>query len=204
MAIRPGPPSVLLPALALAFVGATTAPAVNLPHEESVAQGRGEPGESRPAPRLLESTLRAPAYRLWEAAGFGAEKSERAAWVVEDAAREARWLAWPNARGYLRARWEGPIPPSVVAIVHTHPAIVDPKPSEQDVETARRLGVPVYTVSRSGIWKAVPEGSVVRVDDARWWSGCRSGACDATRDPDFRSARGLSDPRNLGEESAYP
>jgi hypothetical protein len=204
MSHRPLRHGLRVPALAAALAAAAAAPAVNLPHEETPARARGASGEARPAPRLLESSLRAPAYRLWEASGFGNERSERAAWVVEDGAAGVRWLAWPNGRRYLRARWEGPVPENVVAIVHTHPAVVDPKPSEQDVETARQLGVPVYAVSRTGIWKAAPDGSVVPVDDGRWWSACRSGACDAVRDPDFRSARGPSGPRNLGPESAYP
>jgi len=130
--------------------------------------------------------------------------SERAAWVLDGDAAGTRWLAWPDGRRYLRARWDGPVPANAVAIVHTHPAMVDPKPSEQDIDTARRLGVPVYTVSRSGIWKAIPDGSVVPVDHSRWWNGCRSGACDEAQDPDFRSARGPSSPRNFAPESAYP
>jgi hypothetical protein len=167
----------------------------------------------RPSPELvlalalLEGTLRAPAYRLWEAASFGHESGERAAWVLKDDAGRVRWLAWPSDRQYLRAHWGGAVPADAVAIVHTHPAVVDPKPSQQDVETARRLRLPVYTVSRGGIWKAVPDGSVVSVDDARWWSACRAGACDETRHPEFRSARsapGPAEPRNLGSESAYP
>jgi hypothetical protein len=203
MAIRLRLPN-LLPALVVALAAASTAPALNLPHEENATPARGAPRELEPAPHLLESTLRAPAYRMWEAAGFGHESSERAAWVLEDDEVGVRWLDWPNGRRYLRARWEGPVPANAVAIVHTHPAVVDPKPSEQDIETARRLGVPVYSVSRSGIWKAVPNGSVVPVDDSRWWSGCRSGACDGPRDPDSRSAQGPPGPRNLGPESAYP
>jgi hypothetical protein len=82
--------------------------------------------------------------------------------------------------------------------------VADPKPSPQDVETARRIGLPVYTVSRAGIWKAEPGGVVVAVDDERWWTGCRSGACGAPeRDPEFRSARRTSDLRNLETESTY-
>jgi hypothetical protein len=204
MSIRPRLLGFLLPALVLALTGAPMASALNLPHEESAATGRAASSDLRPAPRLLESTLRAPAYRLWEAARFGHEISERAAWVLRDDAGGVRWLAWPDGRRYRRARWDGPVPRDAVAIAHTHPAAVDPKPSEKDIETARQLRVPVYTVSRSGIWKAGPDGSVVAVDDATWWTGCRSGACDETRDPDFRSARKKSDPRNLEPESAYP
>jgi hypothetical protein len=204
MAIRLRLPRFLLPAFVLVGAGAPMAPAVNLPHEESAASKRAASPDPRPTPQLLESTLRAPAYRLWEAAGFGHEISERAAWVLKDDAGGVRWLAWPDERRYLRARWEGPVPADAVAIAHTHPTAVDPKPSEQDIETARKLRVPVYTVSRSGIWKVAPDGFVVAVDDARWWTGCHSGACDEMRDPEFRSARGAFDPRNLEPESAYP
>ena len=204
MTIRLRLPRFLLPALVVLAAGAPRAQAGNLPREESAVSGREASPGPRTTPHLLESTLRAPAYRLWEAAGFGQEPSERAAWVLKDDAGRVRWVAWPDGRGYLRAHWRGPVPADAVAIVHTHPTAIDPKPSGQDVETARQLRVPVYTVSRSGIWKAAPDGSVVAVDDARWWTSCRSGACVATRDPDFRSARGGFDPRNLGPETAYP
>lgn len=170
----------------------------------------------RPSPELvlalslLEGGIRAPAYRLWASAEFGYTPRECAAWVVSGEAEGTRWVAWPNGRRFLAARWTGPIPAGAVAIVHTHPAVVDPKPSEQDIETAGHLGIPVYTVSRSGIWKALPDGSVVPVDDARWWNSCRSGACDETRNPEFRSAQSAqsslrsAESRNLGSDSAYP
>jgi len=204
MAIRLRLPGFFLPALVLVAAGAPMAPAGNLSREQSAASRREASSRPRPTPYLLESTLRAPAYRLWEAAGFGHENSERAAWILKDSAGRLRWLDWPDGRRYLRALWEGPVPADAVAIAHTHPAVVNPKPSEQDIETARRLRLPVYTVSRSGIWKAVPDGSVVAVDDAFWWTRCHSGACDETRDPYFRSAREAFDPRNLEPESAYP
>jgi len=156
---------------------------------------------------LLEGTLRVPAYRLWAAADFGHTPGERAAWVVPDASEGLRWVNWPDGRRFLTAHWKGPVPPGAVAIVHTHPAVVDPKPSAQDVNTARGLGLPVYTVSRSGIWKVVPGGSIVAVDDRRWWSVCRTGGCEEARHPEFRSVRGHTNPedsRNFETDSAYP
>ena len=177
----------------------------------------------RPSPELvlalslLEGTLRAPAYRLWAEASYGSTREERAAWVVPHASDGIRWVNWPNGRRFLAARWDGPVPAGAVAIVHTHPSMVDPKPSEQDIATARRLRVPVYTISRSGIWKAVPDGSVVPVEDSAWWIACRSGACAEPRPSETRNAEtrnsvtpgavrsSVSDePRNLGAESAYP
>ena len=194
----------LLPAAFLAaFAAAPRAPALNLPYEE-IATGDG-PAESHASSlHLLESSLRPPAYRLWEEAGFGGEARECAAWVLAVDASHVRWQPWPDGRGYLQAHWKGPVPAGAVAIVHTHPAVVDPRPSSRDIETARRLGVPVYTVSRAGIWKAGPDGHVVAVGDKDWWRGCRSGACRVPeRDPESRSASGGFDSRNPEAESAY-
>jgi hypothetical protein len=192
-------PAALLAALA----AARQAPALNQPNEE-IAFGDGPVASHASSAHLLESTLRPPAYRLWEEAGFGGEPRECAAWVLAVDASHVRWQAWPDGRGYIRARWKGPVPAGAVAIVHTHPAMVDPRPSSQDIETARRIGIPVYAVSRAGIWKAEPDGLVVAVDDKDWWSGCRSGACRVPeRDPEFRSACGASDSRNPDAESAY-
>jgi hypothetical protein len=127
----------------------------------------------------LERSLRPSAYHLWEGAGFGREPRERAAWVLSGDAGRMRWQVWPDGRRYLKAGWAGPVPADAIAIVHTHPLAVDPKPSPQDIATARRIRVPVYTVSRVGIWRASPDGSVVAVEDETWWSGCRSGGCGA-------------------------
>jgi hypothetical protein len=131
---------------------------------------RRTPAESE---AVLEGELRDEAFRLWEAAGFGLERSEHAAWAVEAAAGVA-WRAWPSDRRDLRSRWLGPPPAGAVALGHTHPAVVDPRPSPTDRATAARLGVAVYAVSRSGIWKAEPGGGVTRVGDERWWAGCEA------------------------------
>lgn len=122
---------------------------------------------------VLEASLRDEAFRLWEASGFGADRSERAAWVV-GAPAGVTWRVWPSDRRYLESRWVGPTPAGAFGIVHTHPAVVDPRPSLTDRATAARLGVAVYTVSRSGIWKAEPGGAVTRVGDERWWAGCEA------------------------------
>ncbi len=79
------------------------------------------------AERDLEAGLRDEAFRLWRAGGFGGDRSERAAWVVRGAAGVA-WRDWPWDRRYLESRWLGPPPGGAIAIVHTHPAVVDPRP----------------------------------------------------------------------------
>ncbi len=163
--------------LAAAALAAWTASAAAASGGVLAGFGSVPPGGAPEARRLLEADLRTPAFRLWELAGFGLDRSEHAAWVVATDAGLA-WRAWPWDRRDLQARWSGPIPAGAIAIVHTHPAVVDPEPSETDCATAARLGVAVYTVSRRGIWKAEPAGLVQRIGDERWWAGCEAGkAC---------------------------
>src|SRR5512141_2304569 len=162
-----------LPRLAAAALAAWSALAAAAPDVaggsgfDAVVRRRGGPD----ALHVLEAGLREEAYRLWQSCGFGADRTERAAWVVRAPAGVA-WRDWPWDRRYLESRWLGPTPAGAFAIVHTHPAVVDPRPSPTDRATADRLGVTVYTVSRSGIWKAGPGGAVSRVGDEGWWAGC--------------------------------
>jgi hypothetical protein len=166
------------PCLAAAFAGwsavATAAPGVVAGTGLEAVVYRRAPASNE---RVLEAELRDEAFRLFQAGGFGADRTERAAWVVR-AQEGFAWRDWPWDRRYEQTRWLGPTPAGAFAIVHTHPAVVDPRPSVADRATAGRLGVAVYTVSRSGIWKVGPDGLVTRVGDERWWSGCESrGRC---------------------------
>jgi hypothetical protein len=138
----------------------------------------GHPAGTAAAERILETDLRSEAFRLWEAGGFGADRAERASWALRAPAGVA-WRDWPWDRRYEQTRWLGPTPAGAVAIVHTHPSGVDPRPSLADRDTAARLGIAVYTVSRNGIWRTGPDRVVTQVRDERWWAGCRKGRpCD--------------------------
>jgi hypothetical protein len=165
---------VLRPAAAALAVWAAGAAAA--PGSGTLAGFDGTVRETRRVPetrRRLETDLRTEAFRLWEKGGFGLDRSERAAWVVA-LPGGLGWRPWPWDRRYLQSRWLGATPAGAVAIVHTHPEIVDPRPSQTDFATAARLGIPVYTVSRSGIWKAEPDGGVARIGDEHWWDGCEA------------------------------
>jgi hypothetical protein len=166
-----------LPLAAAAFATWAASAAPGVP-DAGGAGGEALRDERPAGPReVLETGLRAPAFRLWELAGYGNDLSEHAAWVIAGSGGPA-WRAWPSDRRYLQARWTGPTPADAIAIVHTHPAAVNPLPSPQDRATAAQLGLTVYTVSRSGIWKVEPGGAVTRVRDEHWWDGCgRGSAC---------------------------
>jgi proteasome lid subunit RPN8/RPN11 len=45
-------------------------------------------------------------------------------------------------------------------IVHTHPLDGDPKPSQHDVEIAKKTGLPDYVLSSRQLWVALPSGKI--------------------------------------------
>ena len=84
-------------ALFAALASALHAPALNQPHEE-MATGDSATAPSHASPsHLLESTLRPPAYRLWETAAFGSEASERADRGLVDAWNESLFAGFEPA-----------------------------------------------------------------------------------------------------------
>lgn len=87
------------------------------------------------------------------------DEYERAAFIVREADGTVSVLHWPNAQLFRTARWTGPVPEGVVAIIHSHPR-KRPKPSRQDAVEARRLQLPFYVVSRASLWVVEPSGRV--------------------------------------------
>jgi hypothetical protein len=55
-----------------------------------------------------------------------------------------------------------------VAILHTHPPKTQEWPSEHDGALAKRLGIPVYTLQRLGIWRVDPAGVLIREAGREW------------------------------------
>lgn len=47
--------------------------------------------------------------------------------------------------------------PNAVAIVHTHPNGIDPRPSPEDAELSDKLGVPVFTITTRGMFMYNPK-----------------------------------------------
>jgi hypothetical protein len=83
---------------------------------------------------------------LLSESGYGARNSERAAFLVAQKDRSIQCLDWPATQEFREARWSGPVPAGVVALAHTHPPSF-PYPSDQDVEEAKRLGMPIFVLT---------------------------------------------------------
>jgi len=114
---------------------------------------------------------------ILERSHHGVSEREAAAWLVETGAAggELACLTWPPTDASGLARWSGPLPGRLVAQVHSHPTRATsgqkwtPRPSWNDCKTARQLGVPVLTVSFSGVYECRPaDGRIVLRLEAGW------------------------------------
>ncbi|HEY0590172.1 MAG TPA: hypothetical protein VGF40_00280 [Thermoanaerobaculia bacterium] len=104
----------------------------------------------------------------------GLRQTESAAFIVRDGTRGYRAVPWPYTGEKMRQRYRGAVPPSTVAIAHTHPRSVR-FPSAGDAGTAAAVGVPVFVLTPFHIWVVTPEGTmgpiVERTDWANRWPG---------------------------------
>src|SRR5262249_52050727 len=59
---------------------------------------------------------------------------------------------------------------AAIAIVHTHRNYDDPEPSQTDKEVANKLRVPIFTVTKRGMYAYDPESrDVIKVQDGLDW-----------------------------------
>ncbi|HSB63387.1 MAG TPA: hypothetical protein VLJ18_04440 [Thermoanaerobaculia bacterium] len=124
----------------------------------------GEPCAALPAEppsrlevALLDPGIRSGFLRLFAGVEFGFARFERAAWLLQEPDGPVRFLPWPFLGSYGKAAWPGRMPEGAIAVVHTHPNDSDPRPSTGDAALARRLGLPVLTLSRRSLWVAWPD-----------------------------------------------
>ena len=89
-------------------------------------------------------------WALLATARWGQSQTEHAAFAVTDGGGRVMFAQWPFNHAALVATFKGSIPANAFAIVHTHPN-GRPLPSDDDRATARRLGIPVYVVTRNAL-----------------------------------------------------
>lgn len=99
---------------------------------------------------------------------FGMGDLEAAAFVVRKRDGSYGCLLWPSNGEFRAAHYPSPPPSGAVAIVHTHPLSL-PFPSPQDRQTAKHLGIPIYALTFTSIYKADISGEVVLIDRSRRW-----------------------------------
>jgi proteasome lid subunit RPN8/RPN11 len=102
------------------------------------------------------------------AASSGSDQ-EAAAFLVREADGIVRCVPWPRRAGFRTERYRGVLPDGTVAIAHTHPHGWE-RPSSGDVEEARRIGLPIFVLSRWHIYAVDPATgrSVVVIEKKNW------------------------------------
>jgi hypothetical protein len=95
-------------------------------------------------------------------------------------------LVYPATDGSILARSQGKSDEqkhftfgwasNIIAVVHTHPNGVDPKPAGHDLQFSDRFGVPVFTITQRGMYVYDPDTRKTSIlqdgldwlDSARW------------------------------------
>lgn len=103
-------------------------------------------------------------------ANYGLSQTERAAFIIQTAEGRFALDLWPVSHAFRKSVWNGPLPGNAVAIVHTHPPGI-PLPSIGDQKESERLGIPIYVLSRTAIYRIDPGSreSVRVISQSTWW-----------------------------------
>jgi hypothetical protein len=77
-------------------------------------------------------------------------------------------IVWNELGRRTEVSYHGNPPIGIVALVHSHPP-ANPRPSQQDLETAKQLNLPVFAVTPTEVWVADPVAGITPVvRDLKW------------------------------------
>lgn len=95
---------------------------------------------------------------LWKAANLGQSCWERAAWVVRNEDGSYSCVQVQPSRECFQLKISTERPEGAVALMHTHPSTlgVSRKDEGGDVVAAEKIGLPLYTIGRSGLSRYDP------------------------------------------------
>ena len=95
---------------------------------------------------------------LWKSANLGQSCWERAAWIVRNEDGSFSCVQVPTTRECFQLKLSPERPEGAVALMHTHPSTlgVSRKDEGGDVKAAERIGLPLYTIGRSGVLRYDP------------------------------------------------
>jgi len=94
---------------------------------------------------------------------------EVAAFIVLKADGAVSCLLWPRSASVQSANYQGRIPDGTVAIAHTHP-IYAPEASSGDVAQSKRIGLPIYVLTRLNLSVVDPSsGERVALIERKSW-----------------------------------
>jgi hypothetical protein len=121
----------------------------------SIATAAPPPLPADPLALTRDADLMRSFAGMVESAGRRMRGTEAGVFLLRQSDGRYALHPWSWSEIPFQAHFEGLVPLDAVAVVHTHPPAWN-RPSHQDVEEARRLGMPVFAVSRWNIWLILP------------------------------------------------
>jgi len=102
---------------------------------------------------------------------------EVAAFIVKGPDGAVRCLMWPHTANRRAEEYHGSVPEGTVAIAHTHPLFAE-LPSRGDVEQSKRIGLPIYVITRWHLYAVDPaSGERVQLIRQKNWTRTASKRC---------------------------
>lgn len=108
----------------------------------------------RPARLMADKQVIREFDRAWRLAHDGLGNQEGVVLIFRSDSGRYTAESPGFSNGYKRATF--PWNPAALAIIHTHPNSCDPRPSEQDRRVADKYGVPIFTLTISGMYMYDP------------------------------------------------
>ena len=102
----------------------------------------------------------------------GANKAgdmEVAAFITQNTDGTLSCVLWPHTASIRAAHYQGAIPAGTVALAHTHPQQLE-RPSSGDIAQAKRIGLPIYVISRWYLYVIDPSSgaSIALITQKNW------------------------------------
>ena len=98
------------------------------------------------------------------------DQREMAAFLVRDANGSVSSVPWPQTGRFRSEHYQGTLPTGTVALAHTHPWQADQRPSQGDIEQARKIGLPIYVVTRWNLYVVDSKGKVITLFARTDWT----------------------------------
>jgi hypothetical protein len=97
------------------------------------------------------------------------DQQEVAAFIVRAEDGTLSCVMWPHTANRRSEHYRGDVPAGTVAIAHTHPIFAE-HPSRGDVEQAKRIGLPIYVITRWSLYVVDADGTVTPLIVHRDWT----------------------------------
>lgn len=103
---------------------------------------------------------------------------EVAAFIVRDGSGGTACWLWPHPANVRSEHYRGGIPTGTVAVAHTHP-LGSEQPSRGDVAESKRIGLPIYVISRWDLYVVDPQTGerVPLIAHKNWMRGGSRNQC---------------------------